>query len=314
MKKSRLIGSLSVDLDNKWSYMRMHGVHGWECFPSYLDIVVPRILNFLNERNLTATFFVIGQDAALEKNHAALRSIVAAGHEIGNHSFHHEPWQYLLSEQRIEADIAQAEEHIERVTGQKPIGFRAPGYNLTPETLRVLARRGYLYDASTYPTFLGPLARLYFFMNAKLSQEEKEQRKKVFGTLGEALRPLRPYRWRTGSETTAGGLVELPVTTMPVFRTPIHFTYIHYLSRFSSAVALMYFRMALSLCRLTNTQPSVLLHPPDFLGCDDLEELSFFPSMDISSERKMQLISEALRLFSEQFTVLTMRQHAYEIM
>jgi hypothetical protein len=36
--------SLSLDLDNQWSYMKTHGDAGWESFPSYLDVVVPRVL------------------------------------------------------------------------------------------------------------------------------------------------------------------------------------------------------------------------------------------------------------------------------
>ena len=39
------IASLSLDLDNKWSYMKTHGDPGWEGFPSYLDTVVPRFLD-----------------------------------------------------------------------------------------------------------------------------------------------------------------------------------------------------------------------------------------------------------------------------
>ncbi len=38
------VASLSLDLDNQWSYMKTHGDAGWESFPSYLDIVVPRVL------------------------------------------------------------------------------------------------------------------------------------------------------------------------------------------------------------------------------------------------------------------------------
>jgi peptidoglycan/xylan/chitin deacetylase (PgdA/CDA1 family) len=53
----------------------------------------------------------VGQDAALEKNYAALSSIAADGHEIGNHSFHHEPWLHLYTELQVEREIAQTEEH-----------------------------------------------------------------------------------------------------------------------------------------------------------------------------------------------------------
>ena len=176
--------------------MKTHGDLGWETFPSYLDIVVPRVLDFLEKRGLKITFFVVGQDAALQKNYAAIRSIADAGHEIGNHSFNHEPWLHLYSEQQIESELSKTEEHLERVTGQKTIGFRGPGYSLSLSVLRVLTRRGYRYDASTLPTFLGPLARAYYFMTTKLSPEEKENRKLLFGQLRDGLRSLRPYRWQ----------------------------------------------------------------------------------------------------------------------
>jgi hypothetical protein len=57
---SKLIASLSRDLDNKWSYMKTHGDAGWESFPSYLDIVVPRFIDFFNQRDLKITVFVVG--------------------------------------------------------------------------------------------------------------------------------------------------------------------------------------------------------------------------------------------------------------
>ena len=63
--------SLSLDLDNQWSYMKTHGDAGWEAFPSYLDIVIPRFNELLaNFDNQKITVFTVGQDAALEKNHA----------------------------------------------------------------------------------------------------------------------------------------------------------------------------------------------------------------------------------------------------
>ena len=76
------IASLSLDLDNKWSYMKTHGDAGWESLPSYLDVCVPRVLKFLKERDLQITFFIVGQDAALDKNSKAIGQIAEAGHEI----------------------------------------------------------------------------------------------------------------------------------------------------------------------------------------------------------------------------------------
>ena len=102
------VASLSLDLDNQWSYMKTHGDDGWSSFPTYLDWAVPRILEFLDERDLKITFFIVGQDAEIEKNVPALRAIGDAGHEVGNHSFNHEPWLHLYSEEELDAELAKA--------------------------------------------------------------------------------------------------------------------------------------------------------------------------------------------------------------
>jgi hypothetical protein len=311
MTNNKPLASLSLDLDNLWSYMKTHGDQGWDSFPSYLDIVVPRVLDFLEKRGLKITFFIVGHDAALQKNHVAIRSIAEAGHEIGNHSFNHEPWLHLYSEQQIESEHSKTEEHIERVTGQKPVGFRGPGYSLSLSVLRVLSRRGYQYDASTLPTFLGPLARAYYFMTTKLSPEEKRNRKLLFGQLRDGLRPLRPYRWQI--EGFGEGLIEIPVTTIPLFRIPFHVSYILYIYRFSPVLARTYFRLAMRLCQLTHTHPSLLLHPLDFLGGNDIKELSFFPAMNLHSEEKIKLVSDILSIYSDYFTIAPMWQHARAI-
>lgn len=302
MIPARPLASLSLDLDNQWAYMKTHGEPGWESFPSYLDTVVPRVLQFLKDRNLNITFFLVGQDAALEKNREALAALAAAGHEIGNHSFRHEPWLHLFSEEQIDQELALAEEAIEHATGKHPIGFRGPSFSLSLATLRVLHRRGYLYDASTFPTVIGPLARAYYMRSAKLSGEEKRKLGLLYGGFRDGLRPLNPYRLRLD----AGELLEIPVTTMPLLRIPIHISYLHYLTGFSRKFALFYFGLALRLCRLTRTQPSLLLHPLDFLGREDLPEFSFFPGMSLSRGEKLGVLSEVLEMLSAQYSLVCM--------
>lgn len=302
--------SLSLDLDNQWSYMKTHGNPAWEALPSYLDLVVPRIVRFLQERNLTITVFIVGQDAALAKNREPLAAIAAAGHEIGNHSFHHEPWLHLYTEQQLEQEIGQTDAHIERVTGRRPCGFRGPGFSISPATLRVLTRHGYLYDASTLPTFLGPLARAYYFRTSGLSATDKRQRRALFGTFGDGLRPLRPYWWHDGPGVRR--LLEIPVTTMPLMKIPMHFSYLLYLSSFAPALAWGYFRTALTLCQWTGTQPSILLHALDFLGYDDVPSLAFFPAMQLPSEKKLALLSDVLAVLARQYVIVTLQQHAQQ--
>jgi hypothetical protein len=305
MNSHKPIASLSLDLDNQWSYLKTHGDKGWESFPSYLDVLVPRVLDFLKQRSQKITFFVVGQDAALDKNHDALTAISASGHEIGNHSFSHEPWLHLYDDAKVEQEIRLGETHIERVTGQRTIGFRGPGFSFTRSTLRVLQQRDYLYDASTFPTFLGPLARFYYFCSSKLGDGDRKQRGALFGGLGNGFLPLKPYLW-----DSRGGLLEIPVTTMPILRLPIHLSYVLYLSTFSEVSAIAYFRTALSLCRMTGVSPSLLLHPLDFLGENDRVGLDFFPGMKLNSDRKLRLVGEIIGVYCDDFEVVTLREHA----
>ena len=298
--------SLSLDLDNQWSYMKTHGDPGWQSHPSYLDAVVPHILDFLAARRLTITFFIVGQDAALEKNRAVLASIAAAGHEIGNHSFRHEPWLHLYTAEELDQELRQAEDAIEAATGARPRGFRGPGFSLSEGTLETLCRRGYDYDATVFPNLLNPLARAYLFSTSNLSEEEKRQRSALFGTWKDALRPVRPFQW----DLSAGKLLEIPVTTLPGFKVPMHLSYLVYLAKFSRLAARAYLRFALAACRISGTHPSILLHPLDFMGGEDCPPLAFFPGMDIERGRKLEIVGELFDILAARRDLVTMGEHA----
>lgn len=305
--------SLSLDLDNVWSYMKTHGDAGWEDFPSYLDTLTEVLLPRLAQHGLRITVFIVGQDAALAKNAAALRRISDAGHTLGNHSFSHEPWFHKYEPAKVEEEIRLAEEHIERVTGQRPRGYRGPGFSLTPETLAVLARRGYRFDASTFPTYLGPIARAYYFLQSRnLSKEEREKRSELFGSAKEGFRDIRPYLWQI--ESGGDRLLEIPVTTMPVARVPIHMSYLLYLGLRSRTLALSYLKTAIQLCKLRGIEPSFLLHPLDFLGGDAETRVSFFPGMNLDTSLKLDLFDAVVRELSEHFELIDMYRHAESLL
>lgn len=302
----RPVASLSLDLDNKWSYLKTHGDPVWQDYPGYLDVVVPRMNGLLESCGLSMTVFVVGKDAELPHNHDPLNMLVQAGHEIGNHSFHHEPWLHLYTDDQLKEEFDRSEAAIERATGQKTIGFRGPGFSFSIDVIRELMRRGYAYDGTTFPSSLGPVARAYYFMTANFSREQKEKRKELFGGFRDALQYNRPFVWTDEDRR----LVEIPVTTMPFSRFPIHASYLNFLAQFSTSLAKMYFFKAITLCRLTGTPPSLLLHPLDFLGSDDGSDLSFFPGMKRRSGDKIQLLARCLEMMTGHFDVGTMRRQA----
>ncbi|MCK4820721.1 polysaccharide deacetylase, partial [bacterium] len=149
-------------------------------------------------------------------------------------------------------------------------------------------------------------AKAYYLMTAQFTTEERQQRSWYGGAFREGLRPIKPYRW----QMDARSLIEIPVTTMPFLKFPIHLSYILWLSIFSQTLAKQYFELALILCRLTGTHLSLLLHPTNFLGCDDTKDLSFLPEMSLPSKKKLELLSHVLMRLTTEFTVLTLQKHA----
>ena len=69
----RPTASLSLDLDNLWAYQMTHGDEGWEDYGTYLDAVTDVVLPELEARRLAITFFIVGQDAALQSTTTRLR-------------------------------------------------------------------------------------------------------------------------------------------------------------------------------------------------------------------------------------------------
>jgi len=292
MSKPKPLAAISLDLDNQWSYMKIHGDKGWDKYPSYFDIFIPYVLEILDELDLKITFFIVGKDTESEDNKKYLRMITDRGHEVGNHSYNHESWLQSYSYDEIEKEIIAAEEAIERATGQKPKGFRGPGFSWSFDLLKVLENRGYLYDASTLPTYLGPLARSYYFWKSGLSKEEKMARKELFGKFSMGFKKLKPYYHELG-----GGkkIAEIPVTTMPIFKLPFHLSYLIYLSNISIVLMKVYLSSAFLLCKITRTPISFLLHPLDIIGGDKIKQLVFFPGMNIETQKKLLSLKKYLK-------------------
>lgn len=304
--RQRPLASLSLDLDNKWSYLKTHGNRDWESLPSYLPLVIPRILDVLQSYKWAITFFVVGLDAEQPENRAALQQIDPNLHELANHSYRHEPWLHRYTRDQVEAEITRTETAIRELWGVRPIGFRGPGFTYSRDVLEILAERGYQYDGSTFPTFLGPAARFYYFLRSSFDRQQKKERQDLFGAWTDGFQRLSPYTWKLPNHN----LLEIPVTTIPLLRAPFHLSYVMYLAQFSELAAVNYFANALRLCRWRGVQPSILLHPLDFLGSDDEPQLSFFPGMSLTHEKKSRVLRRVFDLLQSQFQVVTMAQHA----
>ena len=64
------------------------------------------------------------------------------------------------------------------------------------------------------------------------------------------------------------------------------------------------------LCRWTGVQPSLLFHPLDFLGGDDVSSLAVFPAMNMPGKKKVEFLHRVVEEMTSEFEVVTMAEHA----
>lgn len=310
MNKPKTIASLSLDFDNKWAYLRAAGRENWESSSSYLPMVADRMVQVLGEFGLPLSVFIVGRDLSCDDDVAAmqkfekLRSV-----EFCNHSLNHLPWMHTMDSSEIREEIATTHEGILNALGHRAVGFRGPGFSCPDEVWKVLADLDYVYDASIFPTSMAPIARAVFLMRTKLKGEQKEKAKQLYGGFASMRQPNRPFQRTVGERS----LWEIPVTVMPLTRSPIHFSYFTFLAGFSTLAAKSYFRSAIKLCQWTRTPPSLLLHPPDFMGCEDDADMAYFPGMKMARKDKLSIVRWALDLYAKTFDVRTMFEQVCQI-
>jgi cytosine deaminase len=106
---------------------------------------VPGILRLLERQELRATFFVPGYTA--ERYPELVHRIADAGHEIAHHGYLHEAVRGMSpADEAVMLD--RGLEALERVTGLRPVGYRAPMWETTYATPGLLLDRGFEYDSS----------------------------------------------------------------------------------------------------------------------------------------------------------------------
>jgi peptidoglycan/xylan/chitin deacetylase (PgdA/CDA1 family) len=111
----------------------------------------PRILDALDRAGLTATFNVMGWNGV--HHPGVLRDVVAAGHEIGNHTWDHRDLT-TLTQRETRDELVRCRDEIEALLGQPFTSFRPPRGELTGYALRVAAELG--YDTFIWSVTRGP--------------------------------------------------------------------------------------------------------------------------------------------------------------
>lgn len=162
----------------------------WESIPCRVERNVDRILALLDEEDTKATFFTLGWIAA--RYPAMVNHIVSNGHELASHGWAHHRVSDL-SPDEFREDIIRSKAILEDIGGQAVLGYRAPSFSIGRDNqwaLDLLEEAGYRYSSSIYPV-----------------------RHDHYGIPDAPRFAYYPRR--------NGGLLELPITTMRLFRQNI---------------------------------------------------------------------------------------------
>jgi polysaccharide deacetylase family protein (PEP-CTERM system associated) len=149
-----ITNALSVDVEEYYhAAMFRRGTSGLRTSPfeGRVEQSVDRLLALMSEHRARATFFILGEVAALHP--AMVRRIAAEGHEIGCHSDRHENVD-LQTPREFRDDTRRARSRIEDALGGPVIGYRAPNFSIGRAqswAYPILLEEGFRYDSSTHP-------------------------------------------------------------------------------------------------------------------------------------------------------------------
>jgi peptidoglycan/xylan/chitin deacetylase (PgdA/CDA1 family) len=216
--------SLSVDLDAIECYFRIHALPGpppEEARFAVLRRCLPRLAELFARHDVRATWFVVGRDLDEDaQGKRLLRELAAAGHELANHSYSHPYDLVRLPHDQIVEQIDRAHAVVADTCGRAPIGFRAPGYEVSRAVIDLLCERGYRYDSSAFPAVPYYLAKAAVMASMRVRGRPSGS---ILGRPAVLTAPRVPYRPSAGDPYRRGDrpLLEIPMAVTPWLRLPV---------------------------------------------------------------------------------------------
>ena len=296
------VANISIDFESLWYYSETLGLNHPDRDRDY-DRIVDRFLDLFAEMGVRATFFMVGDDIRSKKiSPEALNRMVAAGHELANHTMTHPFNLSKLPLAQKEAEIVGTGRLIEAATGQQVVGFRSPCLDIDEETMEILERHGYWYESSVLPFYLKQLQELVYGLLCHGRFRRTGNWQNSFAS-GEPYRPARGHMHRRGART----ITEVPIATVPILRVPFYST-VHF------ALGRKSFDASYALLRRGRAQFTYELHSidlADFEG-DGLGErypgIDRHPCLKQPASENRQFLVYAIRRFQQDYTLTTMRE------
>jgi polysaccharide deacetylase family protein (PEP-CTERM system associated) len=153
-----MVSVFSVDVEDWFHILNLpssNGMAEWDHLPGRVEMNFRRLLDLFSRNEVRVTCFFLGWVA--ERYPHLVREASKRGHEIASHGYSHSLVFQMSSEEFLQ-DIRRSKAILENITGQRVLGYRAPGYSVTEKTpwfFEKVAEAGYRYDSSIFPTRRG---------------------------------------------------------------------------------------------------------------------------------------------------------------
>jgi len=145
-----VLNALTIDLEFWWCSELLSNIEP-DKENDFLEEMTGPFLDLLEKSGTKTTFFVLGQVA--EKHPDLVKRIQAAGHEIASHGYSH-TMIGKLGRRGFRSDLEKSMAVLKSITGERPVGYRAPSFSLNKGTawaLETLEDMGFKYDSSIFP-------------------------------------------------------------------------------------------------------------------------------------------------------------------
>lgn len=279
--------SVGVDVDSLRLYYRIHGLDEASATNAAWRVGVPRFVELFGELGVPATFYCVAEDLEVPGNAGRLRALVDAGHEVGNHTWHHRYDLTRLAPEARRAEVAEGRARLEAAAGAPVVGFRSPGYNTTAELQRDVAETGHVYDSSVFPCAPYYLAKAAVMGLMRLRGRTSRS---VLGSPRVLVAPRAPYDADAADPHRRGeGVRQYPISVAA--GVPLIGTAFTALGRFGAVAAAA---VGLRLQRHLTLE----FHAADLLGLHDdaLDPvLAVQPDLKVAVSKKRRIFRDVLR-------------------
>jgi polysaccharide deacetylase family protein (PEP-CTERM system associated) len=152
--RTSVLNAMSIDVEDYFQvsvFAETVPRSRWSSLESRVCANTDRLLAIFDSAGVHATFFILGWIA--ERHPDLVKRIGSLGHEIASHGHAHE-LVYKQTHHAFRDDVRRAKAVLEATAGIPVIGYRAPSFSITRQSLwalDILVEEGFEYDASIFP-------------------------------------------------------------------------------------------------------------------------------------------------------------------